>query len=89
MHANHLANLLPTGSLQERLQAEVFTGEKPSMNRLKVRGCIGHVLLNKRRAEEGEESSVQGQRPACTRVPTLKARVPSFGSQQEEECAQL
>jgi hypothetical protein len=46
-HATHLANLLPHRLLDGKTPAEVFTGTKPSMRRLKVWGCTGHVLLNK------------------------------------------
>ena len=46
-HATYLNNLSPHGLLQGHTPFEVYHGEKPSMRRLKVWGCTGHVLMNK------------------------------------------
>jgi hypothetical protein len=52
-HATHLANLLPHRLLAGKTPAEVYTHTKPSMNRLKIWGCTGHVLLNKSELKRG------------------------------------
>jgi hypothetical protein len=45
-HATHLNNLFPHGLLEGRTPYEVWHGTKPSMRRLRVWGCTGHVLMN-------------------------------------------
>ena len=63
-HATHLANLLPHRLLEGHTPAEAFTKTKPSLKRLKVWGCTGHVLLNK--AEQRKAGGKLGPRTkAC------------------------
>jgi len=46
-HATHLNNLFPHGLLNDRTPYEVWHGHPPTMARLRVWGCTGHVLQNK------------------------------------------
>ena len=46
-HATLLNNHYPHGLLNGKTPFEVWHGRAPSMARLKVWGCTGHVLLNK------------------------------------------
>ena len=56
LHATHLNNLFPHALLEGQTPFEVWHKEKPSMRRLKVWGCTGHVLMNKqeRRSQGGK-----------------------------------
>jgi len=47
LHATDLANLLPHHQLGGKTPQEMWSGEKPSVHRLRVWGSTGHVLLNK------------------------------------------
>ena len=46
-HATLLANLFPHGLLDGCTPAEMWSGRKPDLRRLRVWGCTAHVLQNK------------------------------------------
>ena len=46
-HANYINNLYPHHLLGGKTPFEAWHGKQPSMDRLRVWGCTGHVLLNK------------------------------------------
>ena len=46
-HANFINNLFPHHLLDKKTPFEAWHGKQPSMDRLRVWGCTGHVLLNK------------------------------------------
>jgi len=47
-HANRLTNLMPHVMLQGTTPVQVWTRVKPNLKKLKVWGCVAHVLLNER-----------------------------------------
>lgn len=68
-HANHLANLLPHMLLHGSTPAEQWTSEKPALAKLKVWGCVGHVLATPKDIRHAGGSFLPG--PTSTSVHTL------------------